>query len=844
MITSKKTGPALQLGPRPETPQNGHAWIQRGAVLVAFVALVASMTREPERRTLPVNDLESAVLSRDEIRAEFYFEAVDLQKTKEARNEAAAKVPDNFRVDTTRVNDQLDKVRAQISRISLQREPLSARLFEALRASDSSQKPEDIVRQEVTSFAAKLEETDGWQDAPSAAVLAQWLSPDIASLPQRVFETPPAPEDAPKEKRGKAPAEDADATAPPVLKTASLQPAAPAALTFSTGDQLAALTMESLEYVLKEGIRSATLPPAADTRTIVILRDEPLADLAVTSGAVPLKDVPDPQVAEQILAERLRETARRAASPGQDDTGVWARLHEAAMAVAKTGLAETIELDRVATAGAIQAARDAVPEVMREIEAGEIIQEGGRRWTEQSRSDVKTYLAILAKEAQSPQRLITTTLANAMVVLLVIVALRRALPMFLSDTEQETLGDHVLPLALLLMAGMAAIARVTSYFEPTGFLIPLAAAGILFAILVNVRAAALFSLLLVFIVSAQYNFDWRVLFVQSAMALAGVLSITKVRRRTDMTKASLKATFAGLAAIIAILLAMDSLITNTAAQRITMIVLNGGICLMAVPALLSPLERLFSITTDIQLLEYSDLNNEVLSKLALEIPGTFSHSLMLGQLAEAAADAVGANGLKARVMAYYHDIGKMWRPEYFCENQTDRNVHDELAPRLSARAIAAHVTQGAEMARRMYRLPKPIIDGILEHHGTARIGYFFEEALKQKRHGDVDERDFRYPGPKPQSPETAILMICDGAESASRTLKNPNEERVRELVDKIINARAADRQFDDCNLTMKQLDTIAEVVTLRICSNQHRRVTYPSSKREDDNIIPMAGTQS
>jgi hypothetical protein len=276
----------------------------------------------------------------------------------------------------------------------------------------------------------------------------------------------------------------------------------------------------------------------------------------------------------------------------------------------------------------------------------------------------------------------------------------------------------------------------------------------------------------------------------------------------------------------------------------TMILLNGGVCLMVVPALQSPLERLFSITTDIQLLEYSDLNNEVLSRLALEIPGTFSHSLMLGQLAEAAADAIGANGLKARVMAYYHDIGKMWRPEYFCENQTDRNVHDELAPRLSARAIAAHVSQGAEMARRMYRLPKPIIDGILEHHGTARIGYFYEEALKQKRHGDVNERDFRYPGPRPQSPETAILMICDGAESASRTLKNPNEERVRELVDKIISARAADRQFDDCNLTMKQLDTIAEVITARLCSNLHKRVAYPSTKRDEDNIIPMSGASA
>jgi putative nucleotidyltransferase with HDIG domain len=154
----------------------------------------------------------------------------------------------------------------------------------------------------------------------------------------------------------------------------------------------------------------------------------------------------------------------------------------------------------------------------------------------------------------------------------------------------------------------------------------------------------------------------------------------------------------------------------------------------------------------------------------------------------------------ARVCAYYHDIGKMRRSEYFCENQQGYNIHDELSPRLSARAIAAHVIQGAEMARE-HHLPQPIIDGILEHHGTCLIGYFYQQAQKQQKHGDVKEDDFRYPGPKPQRPETAILMICDAVESGVRSIKNPNEERVREFVDKIIAARNADRQFDDCNLT-------------------------------------------
>lgn len=839
MMAQRKSGPASGLAPRgPEPKADRATWIYRGAFVLGFVVLVAMLTREPARRALPLGDINTDVLSREELRAEFYFQAVDLQKTKEARNEAVAKVPDNYRVDAARVDDQVARVEARIDRIRGLHGAVSTEVLAALRASDSAQAPADIVRQTVSDFVARLKSDPDWQAAPETAALSLWLTPDAASLPQRVFE--PAPEGDESDAASAAGSPEVL----PARKTVGLDPDPAPPLTFSTAARLESLATESLEYVLSRGIRAAALPPDAETKTIVILRDEPRADLALTSGEVLLKDVPDPVTAGQALAERLRDTARRASGAGTEESGEWARLHEAALAVASPGLAETIQQDRVATAGAVQAARDAVPPVMREIEAGEIIQEGGRRWTEQSRSDAKTYLEILAKESDSPQRLLTSLLSNALIIAMVLTTLRKVLPMFFPENETDESRRQLLVLAVLLMTSAAVIGRIASYFEPSGFLLPVAAAGILYAILVNGRAAALFSLLTVFVVATQYSYDWRLLFVGAAMSLAGVLSISKVRKRSDMTKASLKATAAGLAAMAGVLLASDSLWSDIALQRMTMILLNGGVCLMVVPALQSPLERLFSITTDIQLLEYSDLNNEVLSRLALEIPGTFSHSLMLGQLAEAAADAIGANGLKARVMAYYHDIGKMWRPEYFCENQTDRNVHDELAPRLSARAIAAHVSQGAEMARRMYRLPKPIIDGILEHHGTARIGYFYEEALKQKRHGDVNERDFRYPGPRPQSPETAILMICDGAESASRTLKNPNEERVRELVDKIISARAADRQFDDCNLTMKQLDTIAEVITARLCSNLHKRVAYPSTKRDEDNIIPMSGASA
>jgi putative nucleotidyltransferase with HDIG domain len=312
-----------------------------------------------------------------------------------------------------------------------------------------------------------------------------------------------------------------------------------------------------------------------------------------------------------------------------------------------------------------------------------------------------------------------------------------------------------------------------------------------------------------------------------------------VRRRNEMTRAAVAATIVGLLATAAVSLSTDSL-AGGSIHRLVLIALNGLACVFIVPGLLPPLERLFGITTDIQLLEYSDLNNEVLSRMAIEVPATYAHSLMLGQLAEAAADAIGANGLLARVSAYYHDIGKLRRPEYFSENQTNGNVHDTLTPRLSARAIAAHVLQGAEMAREAH-LPKPIIDGIVEHHGTSLISFFYQQAVAQCKHGDVREEDFRYPGPKPQSRETAILMICDAVESGVRSIKNPNEDRVREFVDKIVAARAADRQFDESDLTLKDLDVIADVVTKRILTSLHTRIAYPEPDRGEKKPLLQVG---
>ncbi|MBN2309374.1 MAG: HDIG domain-containing protein, partial [Candidatus Hydrogenedentes bacterium] len=612
---------------------------------------------------------------------------------------------------------------------------------------------------------------------------------------------------------------------------------------FAHLERLAGLSRSALEYTLAYGILNpnaiAAKGPDDVERSIVVRRDQLVGGQKDTE-VLAVADVPVPVTARQALLQEWMIKAVQAQSGAEADTPLdWTQLQDAALAMAKLDVAATLVFDEPGTEGAKEAARNEVPPVMRTIQRDARIQEGGMPWTEQTISDYTAYQA-WRQAAQAPVTgLVSTLSAHMVLVALILACLVKSLPLLIGDQSGET---RDLTLVLLIMCVTILLGRVALYFDPSGLLVPAAAGAILLAILTNARLAAWASLLTAVLLSIQFGYNWALLVVYSAMAFAGVLSIFVVRRRNDMASAAIKATLVGVLAVVAITLATGSLFSERTFHQVLFVGVNGIICLLAVPALLSPLERLFAITTDIQLLEYSDLNNEVLSRLAIEVPATYAHSLMLGQLAEAAAVSIGANGLLARVCAYYHDIGKLRRPEYFTENQTGANVHDGLSPRLSARAIASHVAEGAEMARE-FHLPKPMIDAIYEHHGTCLISFFYQDALAQQKHGDVREADFRYAGPKPQSRETAILMICDAVESGVRSIKNPNEERIRELVDKIVSSRAADRQFDESDLTLKDLDTIKEVVTRRMLTSLHGRVAYPDEfpRNEADNVIPMSG---
>ena len=250
--------------------------------------------------------------------------------------------------------------------------------------------------------------------------------------------------------------------------------------------------------------------------------------------------------------------------------------------------------------------------------------------------------------------------------------------------------------------------------------------------------------------------------------------------------------------------------------------------------LLPFVERAYGILTDISLLELGDAAHPLLQKLAQRAPGTYNHSITVASIAESAADSIRANGLLVRVGAYFHDIGKMLKPEYFIENQNaSDNRHDGLNPAISTLVIIAHVKDGADLARQN-RLPRAIIDFIEQHHGTTLVEYFYRvasakvEANPDER--EVDEAIYRYPGPKPQTKEAAVLMICDAVESACRTLVEPTSARIEALVEELSMKRLLDGQFDECGLTLQELRQIQTSVTKSLTAVYHGRVKYPSSQ--------------
>ncbi|MEK7823452.1 MAG: HDIG domain-containing metalloprotein [Candidatus Eisenbacteria bacterium] len=361
------------------------------------------------------------------------------------------------------------------------------------------------------------------------------------------------------------------------------------------------------------------------------------------------------------------------------------------------------------------------------------------------------------------------------------------------------------------------------------FTIPLAVAPLVVASLMEKRPALVFTLMLA--VATTAIMELKAPFVPVAVmgGVTAVYSVARLRHRWHFLRANVVIAAAILAAIMAWDLARATppeLLVRDAMWG----ALNSFLAISLAFLLLPVVEHVFGLTSDITLLELSDLNRPLLRRLQLEAPGTYHHSMVVGSLAERAAEAIGANSLLARVSAYYHDIGKLSKPEYYAENEpaAGRSRHEQLTPSMSALVVKSHIGEGLELARRE-RLPRAVRNAIPEHHGTMVMAFFFDKALQVDP--SVRREDYCYPGPRPRSKETAILMLADGVEGASRALQEPTPSRIRGLVTRIIDERVRDGQLDECGLTLSEVARIREAFIPVLTAIFHVRAPYPEEPR-------------
>ncbi len=371
---------------------------------------------------------------------------------------------------------------------------------------------------------------------------------------------------------------------------------------------------------------------------------------------------------------------------------------------------------------------------------------------------------------------------------------------------------------------------------PTGFspyILPFPAFIIILAIFTNARIALLAATLELAILTIGLHYG--IEFVASFIIIntVSMIAISKIKfsKRFDLIITGLKISFTGLLVVLCVYMLEKFLIDvdNLLILRDLLLIFTNGL-LSGIIALgtLPILESTFGIITPYGLAELADHNQPLLKRLQFEAPGTYHHSLMVSNLVEAAAEAIGANPILARVGAFYHDIGKLKRPLFFVENQSYfgiENPHTKLNPRLSKMVITAHPKDGVEIAKE-YHIPSIVHAFILQHHGEGLASYFYNQAIAEEGIENVKEEQFRYTGPKPNMKETAILMIADAVESAVRSLKTPSNEEIEEIIDKIIKERLNDGQFSDCPLTLKDLKVIAITFNRILRGMQHNRIKY------------------
>ncbi len=488
--------------------------------------------------------------------------------------------------------------------------------------------------------------------------------------------------------------------------------------------------------------------------------------------------------------------------------------------------------DAARTVSAMDAAMASVRPVVRRYAVGDILAGPGIITTDQLRLLQIEHDAYMRARAAAGRTWLRV-LGHALLVFLVVFGVAG----YMRRYQQGVFDNHfrrVVSMAVLLLLLGASRAVFVNTDAPPHVTIGLQAlaAGLLGVVYADEAVFAICGALAILMTLAVQE---SIAFFVILLAVSGtmVFGLREVRNRGKIVLVGASAAvIAGLAS-----LAVDLLEEQAPAFSLNESTWALGAVLMAgfvVEGVLPGIERLFKLSTGMTLLEWCDASKPLMRMMAADAPGTYNHSLLVGALAEAAAEAIGANGLLCRAGAYYHDIGKINKPEYFVENQREGvSRHERLSPAMSLLVIIGHVKDGIEMARE-YGLPVSLHPFIAEHHGTTLVQYFYHAASQSRKPDDpeISESEFRYPGPKPQSRETAIVMLCDGVEGAVRAMPEPTPTRIEAVVGDIVQKRLADGQFDECDLTFRELNEIRKSLVKSLCGIYHSRIVYPEEEKK------------
>ena len=494
-------------------------------------------------------------------------------------------------------------------------------------------------------------------------------------------------------------------------------------------------------------------------------------------------------------------------------------------------LPTTLALDKAESDKAVQAALEGIEEVIVTYEPGQTLAEANQPLASEQiavlRAEYDAYLAQQHPWSQKAYR------AGAVVAFLLCLL---GLCAFYAQQRAPRLTASMK--RIVAMHGLAVLTVVLACWAAAddwrAELVPLLVFAQIVAIAYSRELALLFSGALSLVLGLAIGQGVTSLLLMAGASATAVLQLGRVRSRSKLIHVGV---FTGLVAFL-LTAGMGILDNQPMGWDLVHHATRNAVCALVagfiMTGLLPFVEHAFGVLTDISLLELGDVAHPLLQELVRRAPSTYNHSITVGSIAEAAAEAIGARGLLVRVGAYFHDIGKMLKPGYFIENQPpEENRHGSLLPAMSSLVIIAHIKDGADLARQ-HGLPDPIVDLIEQHHGTTLVEYFYgratERSLLDPNGGEVDEGAFRYPGPRPQTKEAAVLMLADAAESACRSLVEPGPARIESLVREVAERKLDDGQFDESNLTLRELRTIEDSIIKSLIANYHGRVKYPEQK--------------